>query len=165
MSAKFIIELASDKDWNWIAEKHAITVWDSLTLCRQADVAQEIVITRVGEQIQKSRKEHGTTNQAFVVRSSQQQLIGFVWIDQICHGFTGKTQAYIRDIFIAEKFRNQGLGQALLVRAEQWAKQQGYDGVGLSVAAHNSPARKLYEKLGYKTETLRMDKSLGEQGA
>ena len=164
MSAKFIIELASDKDWNWITGKHAVTVWDSLTLCRQADAAQEVVIDRVGEQVQKSRKEHGTTNQAFVVRSSQQQFIGFVWVDRICHGFTGKAQAYIRDIFVAEKFRKQGLGKALLLKAEQWAKQQGYDGVGLSVAAHNSAARKLYEKLGYKTETLRMDKRFAEQG-
>jgi ribosomal protein S18 acetylase RimI-like enzyme len=84
-------------------------------------------------------------------------------VDQIRSGFTGVIQAYILDLFVTEIYRGQGLGYRLMAQAEEWAREHNLTSIGLSVAKHNSSALGLYEKLGYKTETLRLCKNLGEQ--
>lgn len=58
--------------------------------------------------------------------------------------------AHIARIAVAEEHRNKGIGKALLAQAEQWAIEQGKEGVWLDYLADNEGARKLYESAGYK---------------
>ena len=163
INTQMTIEPAREEDWAWILQLHAQTAWESLAPERQAEVNKETVTTRIADQVTKSRVEHGTSNQAFVARDLAGNCAGFVWIDQIRSSFTGKSQAYLLDIVVLESYRRQGLGRLLMAEAEAWAKQKGFDRVGLNVAAHNVAAIDLYNKLGYKTETVKMWKKLGEQ--
>jgi GNAT superfamily N-acetyltransferase len=57
----------------------------------------------------------------------------------------------IGDLFVLEGLRSQGIGSQLLRFAERLARERGYGHIGLSVAAQgNEPARRLYERLGYR---------------
>jgi ribosomal protein S18 acetylase RimI-like enzyme len=69
----------------------------------------------------------------------------------------------IDNVVVSHAFRRRGIGEALLRRAHAWALAQGIDEVELSVAAFNTPARSLYEKLGYATVWHRMWRSLAER--
>ncbi len=162
MKNDFSIAPARDEDWHWIAEQHIATAWASLTPNLQAAIVRETVAARVQEQIENTRKEHGSTNQAFVARDAGDHYSGFVWVDQITSRFTDRTQAYLLELFVAEPFRGQGIGKALIAIAEEWAKRKGFDSIGLSVAAHNSAVIGLYDRCEFTTETLRMNKSLSE---
>jgi RimJ/RimL family protein N-acetyltransferase len=52
---------------------------------------------------------------------------------------------------IEESHRKQGLGQRLIETAIEWAKKQpSLDWLDLNVFAHNEPAKRLYEKCGFK---------------
>ena len=75
--------------------------------------------------------------------------------------FTGRLRAHLLDIFVAAPYREQGLARRLIVKAEDWARKQGFQCIGLSVADHNVEAKRLYKALGYETEALRMSKQLG----
>lgn len=52
---------------------------------------------------------------------------------------------------VKEEYRRQGIGTALIKKAEELAREKGFKKIGMAVGAHDNPkARKLYEDLGYK---------------
>jgi ribosomal protein S18 acetylase RimI-like enzyme len=53
---------------------------------------------------------------------------------------------------VASRFRNLGLGTALIQWVERIAVERGLDGVWLDVAVDNANAKRLYERLGYRQE-------------
>jgi streptothricin acetyltransferase len=57
--------------------------------------------------------------------------------------------AYIEELTVNTGSRCKGVGRALLTRAVEWAKQQGYPGVTLETQDNNVPACMLYEKSGF----------------
>ncbi len=150
----------SDSDWPWITEKYVETAWASLTVGCQQKISKQIVRDCIVEQITKFREKQGIANQVFIMRDNNGDRVGFIWVGQSRSGFTGMVQAYILSVYVTEACRGQGLGRLLMSRAEDWARENGLTSIGLSVAAHNIGAITLYERLGYKTETLRLFKDL-----
>jgi diamine N-acetyltransferase len=67
---------------------------------------------------------------------------------------------HIQDMVVDESSRHQGVGQALMERAHQWAREKGLTEVELGVWEFNTAARSLYEKLGYQTTRRAMRKKL-----
>jgi len=55
----------------------------------------------------------------------------------------------IEDLWVLPELRSRGIGGRLLGAAERLAMERKYQQVGLSVAAGNPSARRLYERLGY----------------
>ncbi|HLA06444.1 MAG TPA: GNAT family N-acetyltransferase [Anaerolineales bacterium] len=154
------IVFPTEADWHWIIERHAETAWASLTSELQAAVSIQVVRESLSEQTAKFRAEHEVTNQVFIARNVD-EYAGYVWVGQVKSAFIGAMQAYILNIYVADEFRGKGIGTRLMAQAEDWARQQKLERIGLSVAAHNKPAIGLYENLAYKIETLRMFKDLG----
>lgn len=66
----------------------------------------------------------------------------------------------IEDLVVSERFRHQGIGQALIERAHQWTREKGLTEVELGVWEFNTSARALYEKLGYQATRRIMRKHL-----
>lgn len=62
--------------------------------------------------------------------------------------FRGQCGYYLEDIFIAEEFRRNGLGEAMVRIIARLAKQRGYERIDFQVLEWNTPAVKFYEKLG-----------------
>jgi ribosomal protein S18 acetylase RimI-like enzyme len=46
--------------------------------------------------------------------------------------------------------RGQGYGRAIMQLAALWAQQRAAHAIGLNVFSHNTMARDLYERLGYR---------------
>lgn len=78
--------------------------------------------------------------------------IGCLWLGESIDQRNGQKQAYVFLLYIDKAHRRKGLGSALMVHAQQWAKQQGYAQVSLQVFEDNFSALGLYEKLGYKPQ-------------
>lgn len=53
------------------------------------------------------------------------------------------------------RYRRSGIGQQLIARTIQKAKEIGLERIELEVFASNAPAIKLYEKLGFVTEGIK----------
>lgn len=58
---------------------------------------------------------------------------------------------YIDTICVSEKARGLGIGTRLLHFAEQKGKELGYEKISLNVELEKHDARRLYEKIGYRT--------------
>jgi len=59
----------------------------------------------------------------------------------------------LNDLFVAPNGRRQGIGEALLERARQFAVEDGAKGLMLETAVTNTTAQKLYERLGWERDT------------
>ena len=57
--------------------------------------------------------------------------------------------AYIEELSVDTESRGKGVGQALISRAIEWAREHNYPGVTLETQTNNVPACKLYEKCGF----------------
>ena len=62
--------------------------------------------------------------------------------------FRGQCGFYLEDIFIAEDFRRNGLGEAMVRIIARLAKKRGFERIDFQVLEWNAPAVKFYEKLG-----------------
>ncbi|MFN2459071.1 MAG: GNAT family N-acetyltransferase [Candidatus Velthaea sp.] len=59
----------------------------------------------------------------------------------------------LEDLYVRADARRTGVGNALMARAEMFAKETGAVGVTLSTATANAVAQALYEKRGYVRDT------------
>jgi ribosomal protein S18 acetylase RimI-like enzyme len=58
--------------------------------------------------------------------------------------------AAIYGMWVAPEARRQGVGGALLEAVEGWAREAGYDHIGLGVTTTNEAAIRLYASKGYR---------------
>ena len=59
--------------------------------------------------------------------------------------------AFLTELFLVPEARGQGLGPQAMTLLEELAKQNGARALHLMVREENTPARRLYERQGYKT--------------
>ena len=67
------------------------------------------------------------------------------------------SSAHVADLglMVAAAYRRRGIGAALLLAAEEWARSTRVTKLELHVFPHNAPAIALYEKHGYEREGYR----------
>ena len=61
---------------------------------------------------------------------------------------------------VSVDWRGRGVGRALMLAAEDWARAHGAERMILDLAANNAGAQRLYERLGYQVEAIAMDKKI-----
>ena len=90
-------------------------------------------------------------DEAFVeglVAFHEQEPVAYAMFYPYFASFRGQCGYYLEDIFIAEEFRRNGLGEAMVRIIARLAKQRGFERIDFQVLEWNTPAVKFYEKLG-----------------
>ena len=160
---RFRIETATEDDWPWIVQGEVEIACVRLGPERQRELSRQLIEEHVAQRVARIRKENGFPNVAFVARTSEGNLAGFVWVARTHNDFTGQLEASLMSQYVEKPYRGKGLGHQLLETAEAWARQQDLPRISLFVGAHNTIGQRLYESLGYRVETLRMSKKLGPE--
>ena len=88
-------------------------------------------------------------NGIFVALNNAQTVIGWMHVHVVDRLEVGR-YADIGGIVVAETMRGRGAGRALMLCAETWAREQGFDRVKLSSGAHRGEAHAFYEHIGYR---------------
>jgi ribosomal protein S18 acetylase RimI-like enzyme len=68
--------------------------------------------------------------------------------------------AKLHDIYVDERARGRGIGEALLVETFRIAKEKGAPRMVLLTAAQNEAAQRLFRRLGFRTTMLEMTREL-----
>ena len=155
-----VVEMASEEDWEDIMPGFVQGTILSLGPTERDELGPTTVRERAQLQAEWIRGSQGFFNQAFVARTADGQLVGHVWVARVLNQFTGRSEALVLNIFVEEDFRGRGASKRLMAVAEEWARGQDLDRIGLSVGVDNEPAVRLYETLGYSTESQRMTRTL-----
>lgn len=94
-------------------------------------------------------------------------VIGFVciWLEHDTDTLisTLVDYAYVSDLVVVAVDRRQGIGAALLRRAEEYARECGSTKLKIGVLARNAPAHALYRRAGFRDYELTLIKELDKQ--
>jgi GNAT superfamily N-acetyltransferase len=96
----------------------------------------------------------------YVAVDGDQQPLGFVYLTTEEDYFTGDNVGHVDILAVDRRAEGRGVGTALMHRAEIWARASGYRRLSLNVFDGNGRARTLYERLGYRAETLHYVKAI-----
>ena len=86
--------------------------------------------------------------------------LGFAHIKTFADYFTAEPHGHVSDLVVAGGAEGRGVGSALLAAAEDWSRARGHRLLTLNVFDENHRARRLYDRVGYRPDTLRMVKVL-----
>jgi GNAT superfamily N-acetyltransferase len=92
---------------------------------------------------------------AFFVRSERGEFVGGLL------GSTHWNHFFVSAIFVDQKFRKEGIGRELMIRAEALALEQGCDTIYLDTFDFQAPG--FYETLGFKVFGKLEDYPTGHQ--
>jgi ribosomal protein S18 acetylase RimI-like enzyme len=95
-------------------------------------------------------------NSLLLVLEHEGAFAGHLWLCEELDAFSGAKRLWVLTVAIVESFRSRGWGRLLMERAVEEAKSRKLASVGLSVAADNIVARKLYEEMGFESTRLSM---------
>lgn len=156
----FLIETAAEGDWPWMVEGLTEIAWGRLSDEQRQGASQRSVRELVKQHVVRIRGDAGFPSQAFVGKTLDGQLAGFVWVAKVRNESTGQPEACLLNQYVDKVHRGQGLGHRLMETAEEWVRHQGLARVSVRVSVHNRLGQRLYETLGYKVDIVRMTKEL-----
>lgn len=81
--------------------------------------------------------------------------LGFAYLETQIDYFTHERHGHVGIIAVSEEAEGQGVAHALMDAAESWAHERGFRRLTLNVFEGNVRARRLYERAGFRAETLR----------
>ena len=79
-------------------------------------------------------------------RNADGETVGWLWVKP---GGSARS-AFLYQITVAERFRRQGYGSAMLAALEQRLAREGVEELMLNVTVANIPAQRLYAASGYE---------------
>ena len=94
---------------------------------------------------------------AFVCQGNENELCGFieVGIRPFAEGCQTRPVGFIEGWYVDRDFRWRGVGRALVVAAEQWARAQGCKEMASDTEVSNLDGEEAHRRLGY-TECSRL---------
>lgn len=102
---------------------------------------------------------HLATDGVLVARDDGGRLVGFVTYGLATGAYeSDATQGMVHNVWVAPERRGEGIGAALLSRAEADLAERGAGVVALEVLADNEAARRFYRREGYREHRVEMEK-------
>jgi ribosomal protein S18 acetylase RimI-like enzyme len=95
----------------------------------------------------------GNGEHAVLVAEDGGLLVGWIHV-VVSHSLLTERRAEIAGLVVDEPHRSRGIGQALMEKAEAWARQQGCGSVRLHSNVLRTRAHAFYERLGYRVTKL-----------
>lgn len=92
---------------------------------------------------------------ALFVAVDDDRRLGFAFVETATDYFTGERHGHLGIIAVAAGEEGRGAGAALMEACEAWTRGRGFRRFTLNVFEQNARARALYERRGYRPETVR----------
>lgn len=105
------------------------------------------------------RALHSDTSYLLVAQSGH-DVIGLIAAELVPYFPNGSTVCRVTALVVASQNRRRGLGEQLLARATDFARDHGCSGIELTSAHHRLDAHRFYERLGFSRTSLRFFRSL-----
>ena len=98
--------------------------------------------------------------ETLLIAESDGSPSGFVFLEEHQDYFTRAIDGHIGILVVAEGAEGHGVGAALMAASDEWARARGYSILTLNVFEDNRRARALYERSGFRPDTITYRKAL-----
>src|SRR5262245_21115759 len=102
--------------------------------------------------------ERGTA--VALVAESDGAVVGLATAHLVAAIQSERDVAWLTALIVADEFRRQGAGRALVAAAEEWARARGCLRIAVTTALHRDDAHVFYERLGYGHSGRRYSRAL-----
>ena len=89
-----------------------------------------------------------------VAENESKEMLGFCQLYPSFCSVIAAPIVVLYDLFVAPRFRKSGAGRALMLAAEQHARQHGFARMDLTTAKTNASAQALYASLGWQRDNV-----------
>jgi GNAT superfamily N-acetyltransferase len=86
--------------------------------------------------------------------------LGLIHLHAATEHYIHEEHGHVEDLIVAPEGEGRGVGRALMLKAEEWARGRGYRWLTLNVFAENLRAREVYRRLGYGEDMVKYVKEL-----
>lgn len=95
-----------------------------------------------------------------LVAQTGHDVIGLIAAELVPYFPNGSTVCRVTALVVASQNRRQGLGEKLLARVTDFAREHHCSGIELTSAHHRVEAHRFYEQLGFSRTSLRFFRPL-----
>jgi GNAT superfamily N-acetyltransferase len=95
-----------------------------------------------------------------IAETAEGERLGFAYLETLVDYFDRRPHGHVAELAVTRAAEGRGAGGALLAASEDWARGRGFTVLTLNVFEGNRHARAVYEKVGFRPETLRYVKTL-----
>ena len=87
----------------------------------------------------------------YVAESESAKIVGFIELNlrSFAEGSRSRLVPYIEGWFVEKAHRNRGVGKSLIDKAEQWAKECGFNELASDTELENQKSIAIHKKLGF----------------
>jgi GNAT superfamily N-acetyltransferase len=110
----------------------------------------------IPNRIKRLHARPGTT--VLVAENGHGEVVGVVTVHLFPALHTDEPIAWLTAAVVEEKARGQGVGSALVARAEEWAAEHGATRISLTSALHRERAHEFYKARDYEQTGVRLAK-------
>jgi GNAT superfamily N-acetyltransferase len=96
----------------------------------------------------------------WVAADARGTLLGAAHAEPAVDYFTEETHGHLGILMVAAAAEGRGVGRALIEQVERWSAAEGHRFLTLNVFATNERAIAVYERAGYRPDTVRYVKEL-----
>jgi len=98
-------------------------------------------------------KERLKNNESIIFLAlKDDKALGFTQLYPLFSSVSMQRMFILNDLYVDSDYRGEGVGEALINKAQELCKTLNYKGLGLQTATDN-PAQKLYERLGFEIDS------------
>ncbi|MGB9733796.1 MAG: GNAT family N-acetyltransferase [Conexivisphaera sp.] len=142
-----VMDLDSEISWEVMDEKHRSSMNYDEYLRRHRELFMSIY--------------NSPGRQRFIAAyDASGALVGVAWIKEEVDTVNYESYAYLYDLEVKKEHRRSGVGRALLERAIEYCRRNGYSRIGLRVELRNTAALRLYVSSGFRPSALLMELEL-----
>ncbi|MBR5284889.1 MAG: GNAT family N-acetyltransferase [Clostridia bacterium] len=127
------------------------TLFEDMIYWRQNGMEREPSREPVPEQIRKELRDPNLYVYAAMEEGRYIGWISLVYIPKIGK-WGGHGHVYVDELWVAEQYRRQGCGKALMSKADELRDKLKAAGIRLYVNVNNPGAKMLYEGCGYRED-------------
>ena len=148
---------ASDEDRDYVLSCMGETILCSVPKEEKdlRDLWIDDILQIVSDNMDSGRME----NEVFVLKDTD-GYAGMLWMGISKDQYTCDDTGYLLGLCVAERLRRKGLGRELVRSAEEWCRSKGLLSMTLNVGSVKSSAVRLYESMGYKSQSIVMRRFL-----
>ena len=126
-------------------------LFDDMIFWRESGQEREPLEATVSEKVKKELENPDLYVYAAKVDNRYVGWISLVYIPKVGR-WQGQGHVYVDELWVAPKYRGQGLAKELMKKADELVTKLGAIGARLYVNTGNPTAKRLYERCGYRED-------------